>query len=107
MEPADWKVCEPEQKREFMATFDKFAKDLQEALKSLNSNIVLQPYPEKYRSEAKNINNNRNIDAGMIAAFEDIFNQWSEKIEATLEEAEATSTVDKDAGPMMELEYWK
>ena len=43
----------------------------------------------------------------MISAFEDIFNQWSEKIEATLEEAEASSKVDKDAGPMMELEYWK
>ena len=107
MEPADWKVCEPEQKREFMATFEKFSKDLNEALKSLNSNIVLQPYPERYKSEAKNINNNRNIDAGMIQAFEDIFNQWSERIEATLEEAEASSSVDKDAGPMMELEYWK
>ena len=49
MEPADWKVCEPEQKREFMQTFDKFAKDLSEALKSLNSNIVLAPYPDKYK----------------------------------------------------------
>ena len=107
MEPADWKVCEPEQKREFIATFDKFAKDLQEALKSLNSNIVLQPYPEKWRAEAKNVNNNRSINTEMIAAFEDIFNQWSEKIEATLEEADASGAVDKDAGPMMELEHWK
>ena len=106
MEDPDWGVCETEQKKEFLATFDKFAKDLQEALKSLNSNIVLQAYPEKYRSEAKNINNNRNIDSGMITAFEEIFNQWSDKIEVTLEEAE-TSTVEKDAGPMMELEYWK
>jgi dynein heavy chain len=43
----------------------------------------------------------------MIQAFEEIFNQWSEKIEATLEEAETASNVDKDAGPMMELEHWK
>jgi dynein heavy chain len=108
MEPGDWSLCEPEQKREFLATFDKFAKDLQEALKSLNSNIVLQPFPEKYRQDAKNLQNSKGTqNAEMIQAFEEIFNQWSEKIEATLEEAETASNVDKDAGPMMELEHWK
>ena len=108
MEPGDWSLCEPEQKREFLATFDKFAKDLQEALKSLNSNIVLQPFPEKYRQDAKNLQNSKGTqNAEMIQAFEEIFNQWSEKIEATLEEAETSSNIDKDAGPMMELEHWK
>ena len=75
MEPGDWSLCEPEQKRGFLATFEKFAKDLQEALKSLNSNIVLQPIPEEYRQAAKNLQNSKGPqNSEMIAAFEEIFN---------------------------------
>lgn len=43
----------------------------------------------------------------MISHFETIFNEWSEKIEQTLEEAEAERKDEKDAGPRQELEYWK
>ena len=43
----------------------------------------------------------------MINDFENIFNKWSEKIEQTLEEADNSNTKDKEAGPMVELEYWK
>ena len=35
-----------------MHTFDKFAKELVEALRSLQSNIVLEPYPAKWKAEA-------------------------------------------------------
>ena len=57
----DWKVCENEQKKEFTQIFDKFSKDIAEALKSLETNISLDPYPEKHREEAKMIDKNRNI----------------------------------------------
>jgi len=44
----DWGACEAEQKKEFMQTFDRFAKEVQEAIKSLQSNIVLDPYPSQW-----------------------------------------------------------
>ena len=44
----DWGACEAEQKKEFMQTFDRFAKEVQEAIKSLQSNIVLDPYPQNW-----------------------------------------------------------
>lgn len=43
----------------------------------------------------------------MIADFERIFNDWSEKIETCLEEADGEKKDDKDAGPRQELEYWR
>jgi len=42
----DWGVCDPEQKRDFTVVFEKFARELQEALKSFNSNIVLEKYDD-------------------------------------------------------------
>jgi hypothetical protein len=48
LEPADWGVVEAEHQREFLHTFDKFAKEVQEALRSLQSNIVLEPYPSQW-----------------------------------------------------------
>jgi len=50
----------------------------------------------------------KSINQDMINDFERIFNQWSDKIEATLADADTdTSSKDKDAGPRVELEYWK
>ena len=57
----DWKSCEVEQKKEFTQTFEKFSKDIAEALKSLETNISLDPYPEKHREEAKMIDQGKNI----------------------------------------------
>jgi dynein heavy chain, axonemal len=107
LEPADWGVCELEQKREFMHTFQKFAMEVQEALRSLQSNIVLDPYPAQWQKEAQNMHNTKNLDNGMISDFSQIFSEWSEKIEQTLDEAEAEKKEDKEAGPRQELEYWK
>lgn len=45
LDGSDWGSCEPEQKKEFMQTFDRFAKEVREAILSLASNIVLDPYP--------------------------------------------------------------
>jgi 2-hydroxy-3-keto-5-methylthiopentenyl-1-phosphate phosphatase len=51
----DWGSCEEEQKKEFSQVFDKFAVELKEALKSLQSNIQLEPYDRRWENEVKNI----------------------------------------------------
>jgi dynein heavy chain len=43
----------------------------------------------------------------MLNDFERIFNDWSEKIEAALEETESERKEDKEAGPRIEIEYWR
>ena len=43
----------------------------------------------------------------MIADFERIFNEWSEKIEAAIEETESERKEEKEAGPRIEIEYWR
>jgi len=103
----DWGSCEPEQKKEFMQTFERFAKEVREAILSLANNIVLDPYPSQWTKDALNIQNSRSLNPEMIADFERIFNEWSEKIEQTLEEADQERKEDKDAGPRQELEHWK
>jgi dynein heavy chain len=107
LDAQNWGSCELEQKKEFMQTFDRFAKEVREAILSLASNIVLDPYPAQYTKNALDIHNSKNINQEMLAEFEKIFNEWSEKIEQTLEEAEAEKKDDKEAGPRQELEYWK
>lgn len=71
------------------------------------SSITLDKYDEKYENEAKNVHNAKIINPEMIANFEKIFNEWSDKIEATLEETEAERKDEKDSGPRVELDYWK
>jgi dynein heavy chain len=107
LDGADWGSCESEQKKEFMQTFDRFAKEVREAILSLASNIILEPYPPQHQKDAMNIHNTKNLSPDMLSDFEKIFNEWSEKIEQTLEEAEAEKKEDKEAGPRQELEYWK
>jgi len=43
----------------------------------------------------------------MIAHFLAIFSEWSEKIEAALEETDTNKKTDAGEGPRDELEYWK
>lgn len=107
LEPADWGVCEDEQRREFTQVFEKFANELKDALKSIQSNISLEQYDKKWENDARNIQNTKTPNPEMIADFERIFNDWSEKIEAALEETESERKEDKEAGPRNEIEYWR
>jgi dynein heavy chain, axonemal len=110
LEKEDWNLCESEQKKEFCAYFDKFAKELQEAMDSQKSKITLESFPEKFRNSAKNfVSGSRAQDTHeMISEFERLFDKWQVKIEAALAEAEAEQKKsDRDAGPAAELEYWK
>jgi small-conductance mechanosensitive channel len=65
----------------------------------------LEPYNPLYAKEAQLINSATNnaaiksLNQEMIQDFEKIFNEWSEKIEQALEEADADKKDDKEAGP--------
>jgi C4-type Zn-finger protein len=50
---AEWGVCEDEQKKEFSQVFDKFSNELNEALRSIQGNIQLAPYPSEYEDTIK------------------------------------------------------
>jgi dynein heavy chain len=107
LESAEWGQCEVEQKKEFSSVFDKFADELREALRSLSSNITLEPFDKQYENDAKNIHNARTINANMIIEFERIFNEWTDQISEALEGADAVSRDERNAGPREELFYWK
>jgi dynein heavy chain len=107
LEPVEWGSCEPEQKKEFSTVFGKFADELKEALKSLTSNITLDPYDSQYENDAKNIHTARTINSNMIIEFERIFNEWSDQIQKALEGVDAAKKDEKNSGPADELLYWK
>jgi len=107
LETSEWGQCENEQKKEFSSVFDKFADELREALKSLSSNITLEPFDKQYENDAKNIHNARTINANMIIEFERIFNEWTNQISEALEGADSVSRDERNAGPREELFYWK
>ena len=107
LDPADWGNCEGEQKKEFISVFDKFANELREALKSLQSNFTLRPYDREWEQEAKNIHNGKPPNQDMITEFEALFNEWSETIQAAMDSADAERKDEKGADPRQELEYWR
>ena len=100
LEVNDWGVCEIEQKKEFTSVFDKFAYELKEALKSLQTNITLEHYDRKYDQHVKDfLVNNKNPSNEMINEFSQIFNSWSNQIQEALEGADAIHKEEKDSGP--------
>lgn len=107
LEIADWGNCEEEQKKEFTQVFDKFANELNEALKSIQGNIVLEQYDRRWENEVKNIQSTKTPNPEMIADFERIFNNWSDEIEKALKEMETVQTNEKDPGPKTEIENWR
>lgn len=69
---------------------------------------MLDPFDEKWKGqESQAIHSSKNINPEMISDFFETFEKWSDKIEATLEEADAEKKDDKDAGPRQEIDYWK
>jgi hypothetical protein len=81
---ADWKQCEEDSQKEFNQVFEKFSKELREALHSINNNIQLEAYPEKYDPQIKML-----LESGsakgpeinkMIEDFQSLFERWSTNI---------------------------
>jgi hypothetical protein len=52
MSKDDWGVCDAEAKREFTVVFEKFSRELQEAIKSLTNVMTLEKYPDKWKKQA-------------------------------------------------------
>lgn len=103
------KTCEEEQKREFYQFFEKFTKELKEAIASLSGVIELPKYDKKWDKDAKNINSLKNPDPELKKHFQDLFELWNAKIEEYLNESETGpgKPKDRDTGPRSELEYWR
>jgi hypothetical protein len=55
MSVEDWGVCDAEAKREFTVVFEKFSRELSEAIKSLTDNFTLERYPEKWERQARDV----------------------------------------------------
>lgn len=115
LEPNDWGVCEEEQKKEFTHIFDKFCKELSEAISSLSGVIQLRKYNSKWEKDAETISrlssnqNARNVDQDMKKHFQDLFKEWLEEIDKYLVENEnkVGKPKNKDVGPRSELDYWR
>lgn len=100
----EWGKCEDEQRKDFVSVFDKFSKELKEAISSLAGVIELEKYDRIYETDARN-NNNRNQD--MLNHFEKLFKEWIDQIEKYIEETETVKTAERDPGPKSELEFWR
>ena len=109
LDSAYWRSSDDEQTKEFCYVFDKFSKDLKEALTSLSGTIELPKYDKRWDKEAKNIHTLKNPDPEMKKHFQDLFELWNTKIEEYLNESEAGpgKPKDRDPGPRSELEYWR
>lgn len=105
MNPEEWKMCEQDQQKEFVQTFDKFAKELMEAQESFKSNIVLEPLNENLRNKLRE--GRAPESSSLITEYADIFEKWQEKINAYIDDANAERRFEKDDGPVKELDYWK
>ena len=73
MEESEWKMCEVDQQKQFISTFDKFAKELMEAQESFKTNIVLDPLSEKQRA---GIREGRTQEVSLIVDYAQIFSRW-------------------------------
>lgn len=108
---ADWRECQEEPKKEFTSVFDKFSNELREALKSINSNIQLEAYPERYEPQIKALLEQGNAKGpeinGMIDNFQALFEKWSTQIQQALDTPESGNSYNKEAGPKDEIDYWK
>jgi len=107
LEPAEWGVCEEEQKKEFQQVFDKFAVELKDALSSLSGMIQLEPYDAQYEEDARNVHSLRQLKPDMITHFTNVFGEWIKKIEQQMDETEALKIEEKDPGPKSELDFWR
>jgi hypothetical protein len=67
----------------------------------------LEAYDKKWENDAKITPNTKSLNPDMIADFERLFNDWSEKIAAAIEETENERKEDKEAGPRNEIEFWR
>lgn len=80
LEGNDWGDCEPEAKKEFNMTFNKFSEEVKEAIKSLQQPLNLTAFPSNLTKDAQDFVAEKSIAKdkvqGMVDKFEEIFNSW-------------------------------
>jgi len=97
-----WGKANSTQSAEFLGEVDKFATDLQDAVKHLQGGIELRK-PEADFIAMYDSNDNSS-DADMLAHFDGLLDEWCREIEKLLAEKETTSGA---GGLMDELEHWR
>lgn len=108
-----WGSCEEEQKKDFLQSFDKFNKELSDAITSINEKKKLDRVPENYFTMAKSYMGTRDKNQepeynNMIAAFRQILGKWNDTIEARLKDNDVNRNMTNvDVGPRSEIEYWR
>ena len=112
LEPTAWGLCEEEQKKEFLQGFEKFNKELSEAISSMSDSKKLDKIDEQYKKVAMNYNGGRDKGndseyTAMINHFKSIFTKWNETITARLGDDVPNRMIKEDIGPRSELEYWR
>lgn len=103
MEPKDWEKCEEEARNEFIALSKKFNQEVNESIKSI------QPGQELFQldqEEFNKIGQGGNEQEKQIY-LERKFASWLSTITNLLNEDNETKKEPPDAGPRVELDYWK
>ena len=105
----DWGNCDSEDRKEFMTTYSRFTAEIIEAIPSLKQNVLLAPFNTNYTKDAADFIAGKPVQKQkeMIDAFEKLFNDWYEQIEAHLDDSDNDKKDDKDSGPKVELDFWK
>lgn len=111
LEANDWGECESDAKKEYQATYSKFSEEVKEAIKSLQQPLNLAGYDTKYQADANSYIQNPAKQAtshkNMVDSFEQVFIQWYEQIEKSLDDSEEAKKDVGESGPKVELDFWK
>ncbi|GMH89960.1 hypothetical protein TrVE_jg7050 [Triparma verrucosa] len=105
----EWGKVDDEQKGDFNGEMSHFQNILKESLKSLSGGLELRrPDQDKVKGyenlDTRNFQARINAMPDLIPHFEELLEEWCNKIEEYLD---ADSSGSADKGPKGELEYWR
>lgn len=114
LETNNWGQCEDEQKKEFLSSFEKFNKELGDAITSINEKKKLERVQENYLQMAQNyigIAKDKSTDGEyqqMITHFKQILGKWNDTIEERIKDNNVSRNMtNSDVGPRSEIEFWR
>jgi dynein heavy chain, axonemal len=103
MSASDWGQCEEEIREEYLSYVRKFASEVQDSIQSMAPGQELfQLDPEEQQRL-----NVQGQDIEKLHFFERKFSQWLTIISNLLNDDSDTKKEPADAGPKVELEYWR
>ena len=104
LEPRDWEKCEEESRLEFVGLSKKFSQEVFESIKSI------QPGQEIFhldQEEYNKFNQGTGNEQEKQQYLEKKFSSWITTISTMLNDDNDAKKEPADAGPRVELEYWK